>query len=207
MSGTTRLQCYKSNMARLLQLYRRSQLLKKVSVVQAGHVVLRQAAERVDPQTIHSEQFQTTLTKMHKILDETGHHGLSAPQIGVPLQVMIVQITRSQMRDLGKRTVDALQMTELLRRVFINPKLSVIDSSMVIEREGCLSVLNHSAAVPRAREVHVSGLDENGNEVELRARGWAARILQHEIDHLNGLLFVDKMKSRTFANDEWIDRR
>jgi peptide deformylase len=147
------------------------------------------------------------LKKMHRILDDTDHHGLSAPQIGVPLQVMMVQITKRQMRDVGKRTVTALQMNELERKVVINPKLSVIDSRVVMEREGCLSVLNHSAVVPRAQEVHVSGLDVNGNEVQLRAWGWAARILQHEVDHLNGLLFVDKMKPRTFANDDWIDSR
>ncbi|XP_062500779.1 peptide deformylase, mitochondrial-like [Corticium candelabrum] len=194
-------------MWRLLREFRRSQLLDKVSVVQAGHVVLRQAAAPVDPRAIASEEIQAIVGKMHKILDDTEHHGLSAPQIGVALQIMIVQITARQLKDLGKRTVSALQMTELRRRVFINPKLSIIDSSVVIEREGCLSVFGHSACVPRAREVCVSGLDENGEQVQLRARGWAARIVQHEIDHLQGLLFVDKMKSRTFANDHWIDRR
>uniref|UniRef100_A0A3B5LCR1 Peptide deformylase n=1 Tax=Xiphophorus couchianus TaxID=32473 RepID=A0A3B5LCR1_9TELE len=88
-------------------------------------------------------------------------------------------------------------------RIFLNPELRVLDSSTVLSQEACESVSGFSAAVPRFRSVEVSGLNEKGQEVTWQASGWPARILQHEMDHLDGVLYLDRMDSRTFVNINW----
>ena len=84
----------------------------------------------------------------------------------------------------------------------INPKLTLRDNGSVEFFEGCLSVEGFSAVVDRALNVHVECLNERGAEVTIDAHGWYARILQHEIDRLNGTLYIDRMKTRTFSTLE-----
>jgi peptide deformylase len=95
--------------------------------------------------------------------------------------------------------------------VIINPKLSVVGSSTAQFFEGCLSVEGYQAVVDRALNVRVQCLNERGEAVTINAQGWYARILQHEIDHLNGTLYVDRMKTRTLttvpnAQRHWNDK-
>jgi peptide deformylase len=95
--------------------------------------------------------------------------------------------------------------------VIANPKLSVTLADPVEFFEGCLSVAGFTALVPRARAVHVEYHDERGETRVIEARGWHARILQHEIDHLRGILYVDRMATRTFMTttnytQHWKDR-
>lgn len=86
--------------------------------------------------------------------------------------------------------------------MIINPKLSFLDNSSAQFFEGCLSVAGFSAIVDRALNVRVECLNEHGEEITINAQGWYARILQHEIDHLNGTLYVDLMKTRTLTTAE-----
>jgi peptide deformylase len=87
--------------------------------------------------------------------------------------------------------------------VLFNPELTLIGEARATFFEGCLSVAGWSALVERALEVEVRGLDANGEPVVHRASGWPARIFQHEVDHLRGTLYVDRMMTRTFGwNDE-----
>lgn len=90
-------------------------------------------------------------------------------------------------------------------RVFVNPSLRVLDSRLVTFPEGCESVAGFLAYVPRFQAVQISGLDPRGEQVVWQASGWAARIIQHEMDHLQGCLFIDKMDSRTFTNIHWME--
>ena len=73
--------------------------------------------------------------------------------------------------------------------------------------EGCLSVAGFAALVPRYREVEVTGLDETGEPITWRVKGWPARILQHEFDHLNGTLYIDRMHSRSFGTSAQVKAR
>ncbi|RKH33327.1 peptide deformylase, partial [Corallococcus sicarius] len=86
--------------------------------------------------------------------------------------------------------------------VLINPRLVVEDPTPVEFHEGCLSVNGFAALVSRARGVRVEALDEQGQPVTLSARGWYARILQHEVDHLEGTLYVDRMETRSFSTQD-----
>ena len=83
-------------------------------------------------------------------------------------------------------------------QVIVNPTLSIVDSTPKLFFEGCLSVAGFTALVPRAAKVRVEGLDENGEPLTIDAEGWHARILQHEIDHLHGRLYLDSMLPRSF---------
>jgi peptide deformylase len=87
-------------------------------------------------------------------------------------------------------------------RVFVNPVLRPVGEERAMFFEGCLSVRGFAALVERSLEVEVSGLDERGAPATWRVRGWPARILQHEVDHLDGTLYVDRMRTRSFATVE-----
>jgi peptide deformylase len=84
--------------------------------------------------------------------------------------------------------------------VLINPQLSIAQASEVTFFEGCLSLAGFVALVPRALAVHVQCMNERGEPLVLQAEGWYARILQHEIDHLNGTLYIDRMEARSFMS-------
>ena len=90
--------------------------------------------------------------------------------------------------------------------VLVNPKLEPEGDEQVTFYEGCLSVRGYGALVPRWRAVRVSGVDAEGRPVALRLEGWPARIMQHELDHLNGTLYVDRMLTRSFATDAELPR-
>ena len=87
-------------------------------------------------------------------------------------------------------------------QVLINPTLTITDPTPVEFFEGCLSVEGFVALVPRARGVRVDAVDELGQPVRIDATGWHARILQHEFDHLNGTLYIDRMRTRSFATQD-----
>jgi peptide deformylase len=109
--------------------------------------------------------------------------GLAAPQIGVPLRVAVIDITG------GKQSG---QIVTLVNPEFVE---FVEREGMQLEEEGCLSVPGFTATVPRPGRVVVRGRDRNGAEQIIEGKGLLARALQHEIDHLNGVLFLDRMRS------------
>ena len=125
--------------------------------------------------------------------------GLAAPQVGVGLSVAVIE-DRAE-------TINALSAQDALERdrkpvpfhVLVNPTIVVTDAAPQIFNEGCLSVAGFMAQVARARAVKVTALDHTGALVTINATGWYARILQHEIDHLHGDLYIDKMNSRSFS--------
>jgi len=134
--------------------------------------------------------------------------GLAAPQIGLGLQLAIIEDrpqyhaawTPEQLRARQRRPVDF--------HVLINPELEIDSHSQVEFFEGCLSVAGYTAEVGRHCRVRVRYLDQHGEKQVVEAEGWYARILQHEIDHLNGTLYIDRMKPRTFMSlanyqDRW----
>ncbi|NWI13123.1 DEFM protein, partial [Crypturellus soui] len=90
-------------------------------------------------------------------------------------------------------------------RVLVNPRMRVLDARLVSAPEGCASIQGFSACVPRHWAVRVTGVDELGEPVDWEATGWTARIIQHEMDHLDGVLYVDRMDSHTFTNVNWME--
>lgn len=171
-------------------------------IVQAGEPVLRELAAAVDPASIPSPAFQQLIETMIAAMREAPGVGLAAPQIGVSMRVIVLEDRPEYIEKLTdvERTERGRQ--PFAPRVFINPELTVIGEERAMFFEGCLSVEGYAGMVDRAAEVEVRGLDEHGVSQTWRVRGWPARILQHEVDHLNGVLYVDRMNTRTFMAGE-----
>jgi peptide deformylase len=174
-------------------------------IVQAGHPVLRQAARALTPAEIASPEIEKLIADMRETMRAAPGVGLAAPQVGVGIQLAVIEDTPARM---ARSTTDELKVRERVGvpfQVIINPTLTVEPGTPLRFYEGCLSVPPWIAIVPRAAVVRVDALDEHGRPVTIQARGWHARILQHEIDHLHGVLCIDRMDPRTFTTPENYD--
>ncbi|NWX03492.1 DEFM protein, partial [Caloenas nicobarica] len=129
----------------------------------------------------------------------------SAPQLGIPLRVFAAELTPARCEQYPPPLRRAHRIEPFPLRLLVNPALRVLDSRLVTGPEGCASLHGFSAYVPRHWAVHVSGVDERGEPVSWEATGWAARIVQHEMDHLDGILYIDRMDPRTFTNVSWME--
>ena len=176
----------------------------ELEIVQAGHPVLRQQARPLTPAEITSKEIQKLIESMRKTMYEAPGVGLAAPQIGLSLQIAVIED-----REEYHKEVAAEQLRERERRpvpfhAIINPRIAEMSDDSAGFFEGCLSLPGFSALVPRARALRVEFLNERGLKETLEASGWYARILQHEIDHLRGTLYIDRMYTRTFGSlDNW----
>lgn len=174
-------------------------------IVQAGDPVLRAVAQVVQPSEIETPAFRALVETMVSVMRAAPGVGLAAPQIGVSKQVIVLEDREELMARLDAEGLASRERVPLPLTVIVNPTLRLIEGQGATFLEGCLSVAGHMALVRRATEVEVSGLDATGSEVRQRIwrlRGWPARILQHEVDHLNGTLYVDRMYPRSFCGPE-----
>ncbi|WP_224242131.1 peptide deformylase [Hyalangium gracile] len=170
-----------------------------LKIVQAGEPVLRQRAREVTPEELSSPEVKSLIALMRDTMRDTPGVGLAAPQVGVGLRVVVVEDRPEYQAGLSAEELAARERKPVPFHVLINPRLVVEDPTPVEFHEGCLSVSGYTALVSRARGVRVEALDENGTPVSISARGWYARILQHEVDHLEGTLYVDRMETRSFS--------
>jgi len=178
-----------------------------LKMFQSGEPVLRQKARELTPDEIRSEEMQGLIQWMHETLRDAPGVGLAAPQIGQSLQLAIIEDLPEYSRNLSSEQIADRERRAVPFHVIINPVLTPIGEPDVEFFEGCLSVSGFTAVVPRYRKVRVESLDENAKRREIEATGWYARILQHEIDHLNGTLYIDRMYTRTFMSLENYTRR
>ncbi len=132
--------------------------------------------------------------------------GLAAPQVGLPLQLAVIEDREEYLKAVPAEDLAEKERVAVPFHVIINPQLEIIGDETVEFFEGCLSLNGFSALVPRARQVRVNYLDEFGEDKSVVASGWYARILQHEIDHLRGTIYIDKMRSRSFTSIENFSR-
>ena len=168
-------------------------------IVQTGDPVLRSPAQDVPVERIATPEFQALLTKMVAIMRAAPGVGLAAPQIGVPWRVLVLEDREELMASLTAQEKAERERLPVPVRVFINPTLTPIGEDKVTFFEGCLSVAGFAGLVERFHEVEVTGLDEKGQPQTWRVKGWPARILQHEVDHLAGTLYIDRMITRSFG--------
>jgi peptide deformylase len=176
----------------------------RLKIVQAGDPVLRQAARPLTRQEILGDQIQRLIHDMRETMRDAPGVGLAAPQIGLSLQLAVVEDREESLKDLPPREVADKDRRPVPFHVILNPRIIVTGDDEASFYEGCLSLTGFSAVVPRARAVRVEYLDEQGEPRSVEASGWYARILQHEIDHLHGTLYLDRMHTRTFTSiDNW----
>jgi peptide deformylase len=173
-----------------------------IPIVQAGNPVLRQRAREVTPQELASTEIQELIRTMYVVMRAAPGVGLAAPQIGVSLRILVMEDPPEYQARLTPEELKERERTPVAPRALINPVLRRIGSETATFFEGCLSVNGYTALVERSLEVEVTGLDERSAPQTVRARGWHARILQHEVDHLDGTLYVDRMMTRSFCNQD-----
>ena len=169
-------------------------------IVQAGDPVLRMPARPLSLDEIQSNTIQQLVADMRETMRAAPGVGLAAPQVGLPLQLAVIEDAPEYHANATPAELAERERQVVPFHVIINPVLTLEPGEPVEFFEGCLSVDGWMALVPRAAAVRVDALDENGRDVRLAARGWHARILQHEIDHLHGTLCVDRMDPRTLSN-------
>lgn len=170
-------------------------------IVHAGEPVLRQQARALSPQEIRSKEIQKLIEHMRETMRGAPGVGLAAPQIGVSLQLAVIEDRKEYHKDVSADQLALRERRPVPFHVVINPRVHNAEDEQIAEFfEGCLSLPGFFALVPRHRSVRVECLDHRGKPKSIEASGWYARILQHEIDHLHGNLYIDRMHSRSFSS-------
>ncbi|WP_196304664.1 peptide deformylase [Rhodococcoides fascians] len=168
-----------------------------VPIVAAGHPVLRAPALRYTGQLERD-----VLTDLIEVMRATMHDapgvGLAAPQIGIPLQIAVIE----DLFDVAEGFALVRERTPLSFRALINPRYTPVGRRTASFYEGCLSVPGYQAVVTRAAEVRLLCTDETGREIDEVVRGWPARIVAHESDHLAGTLYIDRAHTRSLTTTE-----
>jgi peptide deformylase len=174
----------------------------RLKIWQAGEAVLRQKARPLLRDEILDRSVQDLIESMRETMRDAPGVGLAAPQIGLPLQLAVIEDQPEYIEKLSQGEAAQRGRRAVPFHVVINPKLTVEDAGAAEFFEGCLSISGFTATVVRATQVRVECLNERAEPLVIRADGWYARILQHEIDHLNGILYIDRMNSRSFSTQE-----
>lgn len=172
-------------------------------ITQIGDPVLRRPADAVPADAISSPAVRFLCDRLVKVLRANRCVGLAAPQIGTGLRVLAMELTADQLATFTPAEQRAKRMAVLPLTVLINPTLDVQDFARTTFVEACASVRGYSAEVARYDACTVSGHDCDGRPQRLELDGWLARIAQHEMDHLNGVLYTDVMVPRTLACTCW----
>jgi peptide deformylase len=171
----------------------------KLKIWQAGEAILRGKARELSRSEITGVPIQDLIDSMRETMRDAPGVGLAAPQIGLPLRIAVIEDRQEYMQKLSEEQNARRDRRPIPFHVVINPRLTIESEEVVEFFEGCLSVAGSTAIVSRAKRVRVECLNEKAQPMAIRAEGWYARILQHEIDHLNGILYIDRMQPRSFA--------
>jgi len=176
----------------------------RLKIVQAGDPVLRTQTRRLTHEEIISDEIQRLIGAMRETMRDATGVGLAAPQVGASLQIAVIEDREELFSGLPEQELTEKERRPVPFHVIINPEITLLGEDWADFYEGCLSLSGFSAVVPRARRIRIACLDENSGSRSIEASGWYARILQHEIDHLHGTLYIDRMDSRTFTSlDNW----
>ena len=166
-----------------------------LKVSRLGHPVLRKPAESVQVQEIQSPEFQRLIDDMIDTMREYDGVGLAAPQIHVSKQVAVIEVNEN---------LRYPNMKKVPLTVLINPRIANRSNNLLESWEGCLSIPDLRGIVPRNASLTCEALDQNGKSIKIEASDFFARVIQHEFDHLQGNVYLDRMsnlKSLTHLNE------
>jgi peptide deformylase len=170
-----------------------------LEIKSAGEPVLREKARDLTRDEILSSTIQQLIENMRETMHKAPGVGLAAPQVGLGLRLAVIEDKAEYMKEIRPEVLKERERRPVPFEVIVNPKLALESAADADFFEGCLSVAGWTALVLRAGQVRVDCLDHRGQPKTIQAAGWFARILQHEIDHLNGTLYVDRMEARSFC--------
>lgn len=154
-------------------------------ICRMGNPILRKKAEDISKDYLLSDDFRQLLIDLKDSMKHYGGIGIAAPQVGVDLQVAIIELTG--INRYGEEI-------NLPLTAFVNPRITYLTEEQQGFWEGCLSVPGLRGFVERPSKVRVNYLNEKGVEQELEAQGFLSTVLQHELDHLQGVLYIDRIK-------------
>jgi peptide deformylase len=154
-----------------------------LKVARMGHPVLRAKARAIDRAELNSAAIQNLIDDLIDTMIEYHGVGLAAPQVHEGVRLFVATLH------------DEDDTAEPEPLALINPEITIVDPGIVEDWEGCLSIPDIRGRVPRARAIKVRALDRHGERMEIDARDYPARVILHETDHLDGVLFFDRMRS------------
>jgi peptide deformylase len=167
------------------------------TIVTLPDPVLRRKARPVNK---FDKNLQTLVDDMIETMRDAPGVGLAAPQVGVSERVIVVEYAEPEEVDEGEEPVEV----EPRLYVMVNPEIVKASPDTVVGIEGCLSIPALVGEVERAQEVRIRGLNRHGQPMKLKVDGWLARIFQHEIDHVNGVVFTD-LATRVWQPEEPVE--
>jgi peptide deformylase len=167
-----------------------------LKIARMGHPVLRTKAKLVPESEIAGPAVQALVDSMIATMFEYNGAGLAAPQVHERLRMFVAQLVEDEEDDeQGEEKTRERKAADPRVLVVINPEIKPVGRHIVEDWEGCLSTPDLRGLVPRHRDIKVRGFDREGRRVEIEASGYMARVMQHETDHLDGVLFPDRMKT------------
>jgi peptide deformylase len=158
-----------------------------LKVMKLGAEVLRRPASEIEPKDLKRGRFRGLFDDLRETMVEYAGTGLAAPQVAAPVRALLYMVEPAGKRGSG---------LEVPPTILVNPSFEVLDPKEVEDWEGCLSVPFLAARVPRARKVMVRALSETGKPVEFVAEDFHARVVLHENDHLDGVVYLDRVRDR-----------
>jgi peptide deformylase len=153
-----------------------------LKVARMGHPVLRRKARPIEAKELKTVPLQRFIDDMLETMDEYAGVGLAAPQVHESLRIFVAHLDAD-----GRGQGEPIAI--------VNPEITVVGSERIEGWEGCLSIPDIRGRVPRAAQIVVNALDRHGKRLEISAKDFPARVIQHETDHLDGILFFDRMRS------------
>ena len=178
----------------------------RLKIVQVGEPVLRQRARPLLHEDIVLPETHQLIAWMHETMRDAPGVGLAAPQVGLGVQLAVIEDRPEYSKDVAADRLAERERSPVPFQVLINPRIVRHSDEQAEFFEGCLSLAGFSALVKRSRQVVVEYWDQHGLPRRIEAQGWYARILQHEIDHLHGSLYIDRMDSRSFMSIDNLGR-
>ena len=169
-----------------------------LKVARMGHPVLRAKARPLSASDIRSSRIQQLIDDMFETMREYQGIGLAAPQVHASVRLFVAGLapkSDGEVVDDEDDDEDAGDRQSVPLMALINPEITPVGRETVEDWEGCLSIPDIRGRVPRAREIVVRAYDRTGKRIEMRVSGFTARVIQHETDHLDGILFFDRMMS------------
>lgn len=159
--------------------------MKRLPRTQFGNPILRHRAKRISLKMLGSRSLKRLIKEMFFTMRHVGGVGLAAPQIGKSLRIAVIEIKKTPIRP---------EVLPLAPTWLINPEMLEVSKEKADDWEGCLSFPNIRGLVPRYKNITVKYLDQSGKKHIVKVAGFQARVFQHEIDHLNGTVYIDRMQ-------------